>query len=135
MKGLKMDIKMPDTAQVLAFGRHIVSYGAGIATGVSVLGLWQNPQDMANAQHAVKLISDGFAEVVTGFGILIPIAMGVFAAIKANPMVQMLIGATSILKGQSDTSKLTVADQKTIAKATEALPMVETVTVTPTKGL
>ena len=126
-----MEIKMPDQAQVLAFGRHIVSYGAGIATGISVLGLWQNPQDIANATHAVKMISDGFAEIVTGFGILVPIAMGIFAAVKANPMVQMLIGAHSILKGQSDTSKLSTADQKTIAKATEALPVVDTVTTKP----
>lgn len=125
-----MNIKMPDQAQLLAFSRHIISYGAGAATGISLLGLWQNPQDMANAQHAVKMISDGFAEIITGVGVLIPISMGILAAAKANPMVQMLIGAHSILKGTSDTSKLTVADQKTIAKATEALPVVEAVTTT-----
>src|SRR5579872_3215259 len=117
-------MKIPDQTQVYAFGRHVVSYAMGGVTAISMAHLWQSPQDAANAANAINQVSHGFQEIVAGGGTLIALGMGVVAAIKSSPIVQMLMGAAAMLHSKVDTSKVSVEDQKTIMEATLKLPKV-----------
>ncbi len=120
-------MKIPDQSQVLAFGRHIISGAAGAVAYASLFHLFQNPADAANATQAINQIGHGFTEIIGGVGVLVPIGMGVIAAVKSSPIVQMLIGATALLRGKADASRLSTGDQKTLMEATLKLPKVVTI--------
>lgn len=116
-------MKLPDLSQVYAAGRHVASFAGGVVFYASVTGV-VNSGDAANASHALSQISDGLKEIVAGCAVLVPIGMGAIAAVKASPLVQMLIGATALLHGKADASKMSADDQKTIMEATITLPKV-----------
>lgn len=120
-------MKIPDQSQVLAFGRHVVSGAAGAIAYASLFHLFQNPVDAGNATQAINQIGHGFGEIVGGVSVLVPIGMGVFAAIKTSPIVQMLMGAAALLKGKADPSKIAPSDQKTLMQATLLLPKVASI--------
>jgi hypothetical protein len=117
-------MKIPDQSQILAFSRHVVSYAMGGVTAISMAHLWQNPQDAANAASAINQVGHGFQEIVAGGGTLIALGMGVFAAVKSSPIVQMLMGAAALLHGKATAAGVSVEDQKTIMEATLRLPKV-----------
>jgi len=120
-------VKLPDQTQVLAFSRHVVSYSAGIVTAISAAHLWQYPTDAAAATAAIDQVGHGFADIVAGVATLASLGMGVMAAVKASPIVQMLVGAAALLKGRADPKKLSTQDQTTIMEATGTLPKVAAV--------
>ena len=67
-------------APYIAAGRHVVTYGAGIATAVGVMSMGQSNDVIAGFDHLFK----GFNEIAAGLGILAPIAAGAYAAISAT---------------------------------------------------
>ena len=117
-------MQIPNQSPVLAFGRHVVSAGSGAVAYASLLHLFQNPTDAQAATNAISQIGHGFSEIVGGSAVLVPIAMGVLAALKSSPLVQFALSAAAMLRAHSDTSNLTTDEQKTIMQATEKLPKV-----------
>lgn len=120
-------MKMPDKSQVYAFGRHVVSGATGAIAYAQFLHLFQNPGDAQVATDAVSHIGNGLKEAFGGIMVLVPLSMGVLAALKASPLVQFALSAAAMLKHGSDTSKLPQADQKNIMEATGMLPKVNAV--------
>jgi hypothetical protein len=119
-------MKMPDASQVYAAGRHVASFAAGTVFYASLTGII-NSGDAAHATDAFAQIGAGIKEIVAGVTVLVPIGMGAIAAVKASPIVQMIMGATALLHGKADASTVSSADQKTIMEATGTLPKVAAV--------
>lgn len=113
-------------SQIWAFARHVPSFAAGAVFYASAFGTI-DVTDAANANHAIAQISSGFSQVVAGVAVLVPIGMGALAAVKASPLVQMVLGAAAMLNGKASAANMSVADQKTIMEATATLPKVEAV--------
>jgi hypothetical protein len=108
-----MEVKMPDKGQVIAFGRHAVSYSAGaISAAVMLHALSQGQGD--SATNALTQISTGVASIAAGLTTLVSIAMGVWAALKSGPFATLL-QASKVL---GDKGKIIVSD----AKLADALP-------------
>lgn len=122
-------MKMPDTSQFYAFGRHVVSFAGGAVFYATMFGV-VNSTDAANATHAINQISSGFQQIVGGVAVLIPIGMGVMAAVKSSPLAQMLLGAAAMLHGKADPGKLNQQEQATLMEATAKLPAVAGVVTT-----
>lgn len=120
------EMKMPDMSQVYAASRHVASFAAGTVFYASMTGII-NAGDAGHANDAFMQIGAGIKEIVAGVTVLIPIGMGAIAAIKASPIVQMLMGAAALLHNKTDVSKVSVEDQKTIMEATGKLPKVNAV--------
>lgn len=123
-------MKIPSLSQITAFSQHAVSAVSGAIAYASLLHLFQNPGDAQVATEAVQHIGNGFKEIAGGVFALVPIGLGVFAAVKANPLVQFVLSATAMLHSKADASKLSADDQKTIMQATDKLPKVSAIVTT-----
>lgn len=120
-------MKTPSLSQLTAFSERVVVAASGAIAYGSLLHLFQNPGDAQAATDAIQHIGAGFKEIVGGVFALVPIVLGVLAALKANPIFQFLAGAAGMLHDKVDTSKMTVEDQTTIMQATDKLPKVSAV--------
>ena len=108
-----MQVTMPDKAQVIAFGRHVVSYSAGaLSAGVLLHVISQG--DATSAGNAITQISTGIGSIIAGVTTLVSVAMGIWAAVKSSPFAQLL--QTSKLLG--DSGQIVLKD----AKLAAALP-------------
>ena len=108
-------------SQFLAFLRHAGSAVGGGIAAVSFFHLWQNPTDAQAAADGFNKIFTGAQQIWAGVGVLIPIVMGVIAAISANPIVQMIAGAHSVLSKNFDISKIPPEAQQKIVAAADKL--------------
>lgn len=82
-------MNMPNSGQVAAFGRHMLTAGATAVTVLAVTHLINADQASA-ATGAFAQIGDGVTKIIAGFGALIPIASGVYAALTASPLWQLI---------------------------------------------
>lgn len=119
-------MQMPNQTQILAFSRHIPSFAAGAIFYAATFGVVSSG-DATTANHAITQISDGVKDIMAGVSALIPIGMGAWAAVKASPLVQMLMGAHALVSGAADPRKMSPDDQKVVMEATEKLPKVAAV--------
>lgn len=81
-------MNLPTQSQVVAFGRHVVTYAMG---GISMLAAVHvlSPTDATTATGAINQISTGVASIIAGVGTLVAIASGVYAAVTASPLWQI----------------------------------------------
>lgn len=81
-------MELPTQAQVVAFGRHVVTFAMG---GVTVLAAAHalSPTDATSATGAINQISSGVASIIAGVTTLIGIASGIYAAVSASPLWQL----------------------------------------------
>jgi hypothetical protein len=117
-------MNIPDKSQVIAFGRHVVSFGMGGIAFIAAAHLFQNPTDATDAANAVTQVSHGFKEIMAGGATLISIGMGVIASIKTSPLLMLLKGASAVLTNKADVTQLSTADQQKVIEATDRLPKV-----------
>jgi len=119
-------MNLPDRSQLLAFGRHIPTFAAGVVFSATTIGIMTS-QDAATANTAFGQISHGVAEIIAGFSALVPVAMGMIAAVKANPVAQMIMGAFAIVHKNASVADVPGTDQAMIMEATAKLPKAEIV--------
>ena len=89
-------MQMPNEGQLIAFGRHVVSYSMGGIT-VGVMFHVLSKGQAGDASDAITQISSGVGSILAGFTTLIAVASGVWAAWKKSPFAQLL--ETSQLPG------------------------------------
>jgi|SRR6185437_6860051 len=80
---------LPNTAQTVAFARHILTFAAGGVTILAALHVLSGG-DASSATQALNEIGDGVTKVIAGVGTLIGIVSGVYAAWSASPLAQLL---------------------------------------------
>ena len=119
-------MNLPTQDQVLASGRHVVTFAAGGVTTFAALHLITGG-DADSAIKALNLIGHGFSEIIAGGGTLIAIGSGIFAALSANPLLQLLKGSKAVASDPSLAKDATVAQQAQVAIAIEAMPRVQAV--------
>jgi hypothetical protein len=81
-------MNLPSQSQLLALGRHVVSYTMG---GVTVLGVLHvvNGGDVATLTNSINQISQGVALIAAGLGPIIAIASGLWSMYTASPKQQI----------------------------------------------
>ena len=89
-------MQMPNEGQLIAFGRHVVSYSMGGITVGVMFHVLSNGQ-ASDAGDAITQISSGVKSILVGASTLIAVASGVWAAWKKSPFAQLL--ETSQLPG------------------------------------
>lgn len=101
-----MNLSLPTGAQWSAFGRHVVSYGAGVAT-VAVGIHFLNPDQGTQLSTALKQLVDGLTTTFGAISTLIALGSGLYAswtasptsqikAVAANPEVAKVVTAPSV---------------------------------------
>ena len=90
-----MQISMPTSGQVNAFGRHLLT-SAGTATAMLAAFHLMTPDQVASATAAFNQISDGVTKIIGGVAVLVPIGAAIFAALTASPIWQMFAVAKSV---------------------------------------
>lgn len=114
-----MNVSLPSKGEVIAFGRHVVSYGMGVLTaGVALHVISQGDADSAG--KAISQISTGLASIIAGVTTLTSVAMGIWAAWKSSPFAQLLQASKL-----PNVAQIVVKDQK----LADALP--DNVVATP----
>ncbi len=129
-------MNVPTQDQVLAGGRHVVSYVAGGVTMFAALHII-TAGDSQSAVAALNKIGSGFAEIVAGLATLSSVVAGAYAAISANPIFQLLRGSKSVAADPARVAQLqasSVADKAPMVALTDKLPEVAGVATTPTKA-
>ena len=76
-------MNLPSTAQVAAFGRHVVSYAMGAVTVLAATHV-ASPDQTQSATDAIKQISEGVAAVISGGSTLIALGSAFWAVITAS---------------------------------------------------
>lgn len=125
-------------APYLAAGRHVITYGAGLATGVGIMSAGQAVDVTAGFDHLFK----GLNEIATGLGILAPIATTAYATLSAtlkhqvaainaaspNDVVQVMkqVGAAALVQAAAETPG--VKQITTTAEIAQATPSPKVVT-------
>lgn len=90
-------MRMPTQAEVAAAGRHVATMAAtAIGTLASVKLL--SGGDAASLQASIDQISHGVAEIVAGVAAMSVAISAAYAALSANPMVQLLKGLLFVSK-------------------------------------
>lgn len=84
-----MQLKMPTYGQVIAFGRHVVSYAMGAVTMAAALHVVDNNQ-AASLTTAITQITNGVTSIAGGVATLITVLTGLYAAWSASPLSQLL---------------------------------------------
>lgn len=114
-----------------AFGRHVGSYAAGLATAAVVVGV-VSQADGATLIQGITQVTDGAGKVVTGFatifGVLWPIYNSIKAARSASPENQAKQTVKNIENGVSING-----EQAKLIKAIADTPVVAEVKLTDPK--
>lgn len=116
----------PTQDQVLAAGRHVVSYAMGGISMFAALHLVTGG-DAQSATNALNTIGHGFSEIVAGVATLATIASGTYAALAASPLAQLFRSTKAIAADPAKQAQLQSAtiDQKAaIVSITDKLPEV-----------
>ena len=82
-------MQTPTPAQLSAFGRHVLTASASVVTTLAVLSILK-PADAASATSAIDQISTGVKSIIAGATTLIGLGSGLYAALTASPLWQML---------------------------------------------
>lgn len=121
---------LPTQDQVLAAGRHVVTFAGGAVTMFASLHLITGG-DATSAAAALNQIGHGFSEIIAGAGTLMSIVSLSFAALSANPLLQLLKGSKAVSADPGLAKDTTVAQQAVVATAAEAMPLVKTIEAAP----
>lgn len=116
--------------ELLASGRHVITYGAGFATAIGVVTASQS----ADIQTDVNHIFNGIKEIAIGAGPLIGIVMGWWATHRSTPAAKVAdVSAMPSTKGfaTSDPELATVARVADVGTAVTLVPP----TAVPPKGV
>jgi hypothetical protein len=83
-----MNLSFPTGAQLAAFGRHVVTYGAGAVTaGVAIHFL--TPDQGSQITASLSNIVSGVNSIVGGVATLVAVFSGLYAAWTASPSSQI----------------------------------------------
>ncbi len=125
-------MRLPTQDQVLASGRHVITFAGGAVTAFASLHLI-TAGDAQSAADALNKIGHGFAEIITGLGVLAGIISGLFAALSANPLWQFIKGSRAVAANPTIVKQANIsdADQAVVAKAAVELPKVENIVAAP----
>jgi len=123
-------MNLPTQDQVVASGRHVITFLGGGVTMFAALHLITGG-DATSAANALNQIGHGFSELVAGVGTLVGIGSGIFAALSANPLLQLLKGSKAVAADPTLAKDTTDAQQATVATAIEAMPKVQVVIAAP----
>lgn len=125
-------MRIPTQDQVLASGRHVVTFAGGAVTAFAALHLITGG-DAQSAAEALNKIGHGFAEIVTGLGALVGIVSATFAALSANPLWQLIKGSRAVAANPmiARQGNISDADQASVAKAAIEMPKVENIVAAP----
>jgi hypothetical protein len=98
-------MQLPSQSQVVAFGRHVVSYSMGALTAGVALHIVSGDQ-AHDATQAITQISTGVGSILAGCTTLIALASAVWAAWKSSPFATLL-QASKLL---GDSGKIVLKD-------------------------
>lgn len=120
----------PTQGQVIAAGRHLLTFVAGgIATAATLHVI--TPADATSATNALNQIGTGIASVIAGVTALIGVASGAYAAWSASPFSQIF----AVKKLAIDPTKVASKEaQVALVNAAAAVPGTEKI-VNPTLAL
>ena len=76
-------MQLPTYAQLEAFGRHVVSYSAGVITALALTHI-ASPDQAQSATTAITQISQGVASIITGATSLIAFGTAIWATVTAS---------------------------------------------------
>jgi hypothetical protein len=82
-------MQLPNQSQIVAFGRHVISYSAGAVSAGMVLHLISTGQGQ-DLGEAIRQISTGVASIIAGAMTILATASGVWAAWKQSPFATLL---------------------------------------------
>ena len=108
-------MNLPNSAQMAAFGRHVIT-AAGTATTMLAVFHLLTPDQVSSATAAFDEISDGVTKIIAGFGVLLPIGVALYASLTASPLWQML----SVAKAAQTPPEVKQAIAATVPAATPA---------------
>jgi hypothetical protein len=125
-------MRLPTQDEVLASGRHVITFAAGGVTVFASLHLL-TAGDAQSAADALNKIGSGFAEIITGLGTLAGIISAAFAALSANPLWQLIKGSRAVAANPEIIKQANVsdADQASVTKAAIQLPKVDSIVAAP----
>lgn len=125
-------MRLPTKDEVLAFSRHAGTSAASVVGTLAALKIISGG-DASSLQSSIDQISHGVAEIVTGVSALGAAAMGIFAALSANPLWQLIKGSRAVAANPSivQQGNISVADQASVAKAAIEMPKVESIVAAP----
>lgn len=116
-----MVLSLPTADQVKAYSRHIGTSAASVIGTLAALKLMSGG-DAASLQSSLDQISHGFAEVVTGVSAILVTVSGIYAAISASPLWQLLRGSKAVSADPKLAASIPESTQKEMVRATDALP-------------
>lgn len=76
-------MNLPSSAQLAAFGRHVVSYGMGVVSCLAITHI-ASPDQAQSASNAIMQISQGVALIVSGVTTLAAFASAIWASGSAS---------------------------------------------------
>jgi hypothetical protein len=102
-------MKAPSEAQLMAAGRHVVSYSMGAITVLAATHI-ASPDQATTATNAITQISEGLASIITGASTLIAIGSAVWAtvtaslknqiaSVQASPQAQVIVSNPQLAQG------------------------------------
>ena len=81
-------MELPSQSQVLAAGRHVVSYSMGAVTALAAVHLISSG-DATTIANSINQISQGMALIFAGLGPIIALASGWWATYTSSSKVQI----------------------------------------------
>lgn len=93
-------MNLPTQGQVIAAGRHVATSVASVIGTLAAVKLLSGG-DAASLQTSIDQFSHGVAEIFAAVSAIVVTVSGAYAALSANPIVQMLKGLLSIAKDPS----------------------------------
>lgn len=120
--------------QVKAGGRHVLTSAASIIGTLAAVKIISGG-DAASLQASLDHISHGVAEIAAGVTTIVTITSGVYAAISASPLWQLLRGSKAVAADPAKVEQLkkaSIADKAPLAILTDKLPEVAGVGTTDT---
>lgn len=120
---------LPTADQVKAFSRHM---GTAVASVIGTLAALKiiSSGDASSLQASFDQISHGVAEIVSGLTAVAVTVSGIYAAISASPLWQLLRGSKAVSSDPVLAASIPESTQKEMVKATDALPTTQAVVST-----
>jgi hypothetical protein len=123
-------MNLPTADQAKAAGRHVLTAGASIIGTLAALKVLSGG-DATSLQNSLNQIGHGTAEILTAVTAISVTLSGVYSALSANPLWQLLRGSKAIAANPSLAVGVTVADQASVATAAQQMPEVQTIIASP----
>lgn len=116
----------PTTEQWLSIGRHTTGFVGGAVAMFGALH-FISADDAGKATTALTQISTGVSSIIAGMGTLMTLAAAAYGFLTAGPLSMFFKGAKAVASDPVTAKPATIAQQATIATATQELPQVQTV--------